>query len=358
MHREPAHHAPIAPTPALYSTPLKHEALELFTTCPPSNLVPKDSYDARVRDVARWSDDAGCAGILVYTDNGLVDPWLLSQLIIQHTRALAPLVAVQPIYMHPYTVAKMIASIAHLHGRRIWLNLVAGGFKNDLIALNDTTPHDQRYERIQEYVQVIQGVLATKTAFSFSGKHYKVERLKMTPPLPDALFPGILLSGSSAAGLATAAALGATAVQYPKPSHEHAATMERKDVRYGVRVGVLARDTADEAWRIAEARFPVDRKGQLTHELAMKVTDSHWHKQLSELGKEAAQGRSPYWLVPFENYKTFCPYLVGDHATVGKELAGYLALGVRTFILDVPETADDLPHTRRAFERAQELLPS
>ena len=37
------------------------------------------------------------------------------------------------------------------HGQRLWLNMVAGGFKNDLAALNDDTPHDKRYQRLVEY---------------------------------------------------------------------------------------------------------------------------------------------------------------------------------------------------------------
>jgi hypothetical protein len=35
----------------------------------------------RVEDVARWSDHAGCKGILVYTDNRLADPRLVSHVI-------------------------------------------------------------------------------------------------------------------------------------------------------------------------------------------------------------------------------------------------------------------------------------
>jgi len=46
---------------------------------------------------------------LIYTDNGLVDPWLIAQAMITHTERLCPLVAVQPVYMHPYAVAKMVA---------------------------------------------------------------------------------------------------------------------------------------------------------------------------------------------------------------------------------------------------------
>jgi alkanesulfonate monooxygenase len=62
--------------------------------------------------------------------------------------------------------------------------------------------------------------------------------------------------------------------------------------------------------------------------------------------------------VPFENYKTFCPYLVGSYERVGDELARYIAIGYRTFILDVPADPDDLGHMRMAFVRAAALAPS
>ena len=47
--------------------------------------------------------------------------------------------------MHPYTAAKMVATLAHLYGRRVYLNLIAGGYRNDLKALGDTAEHDDRY---------------------------------------------------------------------------------------------------------------------------------------------------------------------------------------------------------------------
>src|SRR4029077_10413416 len=178
--------------------------LEIFSTCPQAMDSGREAYAQRVIDVARWSERLGCKGILVYSDNRQLDPWLVSHLIIQHTKALCPLVAVQPVYMHPYTVAKMMATFAHLYRRRIHLNLVAGGFKNDLAALNDPTPHDERYERLIEYATIIKGLLADQDAITFQGKFYRVDKLKMTPPSPEALFPGVLISGSSEAGLSAA----------------------------------------------------------------------------------------------------------------------------------------------------------
>ena len=329
-------------------------SLEVFSTCPQSSDGDRETYLQRVVDVARWSERAGCKGILVYSDNRLADPWLISHIIIQNTARLCPLVAVQPVYMHPYAVAKMVASFGHLHGRQIYLNMVAGGFKNDLVALNDTTPHDKRYDRLIEYTLIIRELLAGPAAVSSEGEFYKVKNLKLTPPLRSELFPGIFVSGSSDAGLAAAKAIGATAVKYPKAPGEEVAPDE--GVGAGVRVGIIAREDGDEAWRIARERFPEDRRGQLTHQLAMKVSDSVWHGQLSELAEATASGDSPYWLVPFENYKTMCPYLVGSYERVGEELSRYIAVGYRSFILDIPPTEEELHHTNHAFHRALTLV--
>jgi alkanesulfonate monooxygenase len=331
-------------------------AIDLFSTCPASNGVPRAEYVQKVIDVARWSDEAGCRGILVYTDNAQVDPWLAAQIIIQNTKTLCPLVAVQPIYMHPHTVAKMVTSLAWLHGRQTYLNMVAGGFKNDLAALNDTTPHEKRYARLTEYTTIISQLLAGAGPVSFSGEFYMVDKLRLAPPLPPELFPGIFISGSSEDGLAAAQALGATAIQYPKPAQEYRGQAPTEAIRCGIRVGVISRERTDHAWDVARTRFPEDRKGQLAHQLAMKVSDSVWHKHLSEMGIETAP--SPYWLGPFQNYKTMCPYLVGSYEEVAYELAGYIAAGYRTFILDVPPDAEELDHTNIAFVRALETAES
>ena len=315
-------------------------------------MVSRERYVDEVKAVARWSEDCGCKGILVYTDNSLVDPWLVSQIILQNTRTLCPLVAVQPAYMHPYAVAKIVSSFAHLYERRIYLNMVAGGFTTDLAALNDTTPHDKRYARLIEYTSIIKQLLGYAGPVTFEGEFYTIRNLRMTPPLPAPLLPGVFVSGSSEAGLSAAKALGATAVKYPKPAGEYGQANAEECLDAGVRVGIITRASADEAWRIAHERFPTDKKGQLTHKLAMKVSDSSWHKQLSEIAAESTIGETPYWLVPFENYKTFCPYLVGDYQAVSDELAHYVTAGYRTFILDIPAHQDELSHTSEVFKLA------
>jgi alkanesulfonate monooxygenase len=329
--------------------------VEIFSTSPQSKDVPRDRYLEEVARVARWSEEAGCTGILVYTDNSIVDPWLVAQVILQSTARLAPLVATQPVYMHPYAVAKMVSSLGFMYRRRLWLNMVAGGFKNDLASLNDETPHDKRYQRLVEYTLIVKRLVESPEPVSFEGEFYKVKNLRMTPPLEPDLVPGILVSGSSSAGLEAAKAIGATAVKYPRPPKAYAGAPGPEGVGCGVRVGIVARERQADAWAAAEARFPADRAGQIAHKLAMKVSDSHWHRQLSEAAQAEGMREGPYWMWPFENYKTFCPYLVGDYDEVAEQISLYMQIGYRTFILDIPPSREELDHIRRVFARAGAL---
>lgn len=335
--------------------------LQIYSTCPQSKDVPAERYATAVAETARWSEAAGCTGMLVYTDNSIADPWLVAQTVLAATERLAPLVAVQPVYMHPYAAASMVSSLTYLHGRAVHLNMLAGGFRNDLIALGDQTGHDDRYTRTVEYTQILLGLLRGETV-THEGRWHQVRNLRLAPALPPHLMPEVLISGSSPAGRAAAAEIGAVPIRYPEPLDQDIADAGPDTVPGGgVRVGIIAREDAAEAWRVAEERFPDTRAGQVAHAIAMRTSDSHWHQQLARASAAADpapcadSGDSgepdPYWLGPFENYHTFCPYLVGSYDRVGKAIAHYVDQGTRVFVLDIPPSAEELAHTGTVLSR-------
>ena len=45
--------------------------------------------------------------------------------------------------------------------------MVAGGFRNDLIALGDCIEHDDRYDRIVEYVSIMKSLLEEPRPLTF-----------------------------------------------------------------------------------------------------------------------------------------------------------------------------------------------
>jgi alkanesulfonate monooxygenase len=329
--------------------------LKIFTTCPVSTLDKARACLRRIENVARWSEAAGCEGILVFSDNRQLDPWLVSRAIMGATEKLCPLVAVQPAYAHPYTIAKTIASFGFMYGRRVYLNMVAGGFANDMQVLNDATPHDQRYARLVEYTKIIQRLLRSDEPVTFDGFFCKVTNLRMVPPLPPELQPPVFVSGSSDAGRSAALELGATAIEYPTPATAAGQQPDRTPSKrgYGVRIGIITDRDEARAWSIASERFPEDRKGQLTRQLATKVSDSRWHQQLSELADDEGRNGN-YWLAPFRNYQAMCPYLVGSYDQVAAELARYVDDGCETFIVDEPASEEDMQHTGFVFELVTE----
>lgn len=327
--------------------------MKLLTTAPPSVRFEPGTYLNAVRDLARWNEAAGVEGMLIYTDNSLIDPWPVAQVVLESTNDFVPLVAVQPVYMSPYTAACKIASLAFLYQRKIALNMVAGGFKNDLQNLGDDTDHDSRYDRLIEYTLIMKALLRGEVV-TFEGTYYQVKNLKLDPVLSPDLMPDIYLSGASDACIAAAATLEATRFSYTKPPADLAANTPLPGAgQLGLRFGIIARETAAEAWHVARNRFPADRRGQMAHKMARSTSDSIWHQEIAAMADDLHDARDgAYWLYPIKNYRTFCPYLVGTYEEVGAYITQYAALGFRDLILDVPESEDDLAHAMRAVRHS------
>jgi alkanesulfonate monooxygenase len=328
--------------------------VRLFTTIPPASRgghPGRDDYRQLVRATARMSEDAGFEGALVYSDNHTVDPWAVAQDVVLATERFKPLVAVQPVYMHPYTVAKTIASYGVLYGRSVCLNLVAGGNRSDLTALDDTTEHDQRYERLTEYGWLITQLLAGAGPVTFEGDYYRVRALGMFPALPQHLRPELFISGSSEAGRRAGDRLGALALRYPQPPGTGIPGPHNDLGGGGVRIGIIARDSDQEAWSVARDRFPDTRAGRMLQQMARNSSDSEWIARLSESEELPAGADSPYWMGPFKTYATFCPYLVGSYERVAAEVTRYVDIGCRTFILDTARAESDYADITAVFAR-------
>jgi alkanesulfonate monooxygenase len=295
----------------------------------------------------------GWHSLLVYSDHGQVDPWLGSTLLLQSTQKISPLVAVQPLYMHPYSVAKMVCTLSLLYERPVHLNFVSGGFPRDLETFCDKSGHDERYDRLVEYATIISKLLNDKTPCSFSGKYYQIEslQLQLASAVPKGCLPTFTTSGSSAAGLTAARATGAIAVQYLRPAFEYDCAFPI-DIKHGARLGIIARDTTSEAWQVASALYPANPLGATVRKYHVSISDSVWVK---ELGKEikVPEGH-PYWLGPYRNGYASCPFLVGSIGEVSREIALYIGLGIRMFLIQSSWTEEDTASIGNVFAAAED----
>jgi len=313
----------------------------------------KDYHEAIAR-AGKWAEAGNCRGALIFTDHYSPDPWVVAQHLIERTETLVPLVATQPPYVHPYALARIISSIACLYRRRVDVNLVTGGNRDHLAAVGSHIDHDERYRRLIEFAKAIGTLLGSTEPVTMNGTYYQLNSAFLHPPLRPDMFPRFFAGGSSAAVRDAVRALGITRLQYPRPLGDY--PPGATDLQgTGIRVGIIARDTTAEAWRVAHRRFPVNNAGERRRELMVPAIDSGWWHQLREVASRAPLADSPYWVYPLKAYAEYCPYLVGDHRTVAEYFAGYLDLGITTLILHSPQDEADVPNAMIMLEQAERL---
>ncbi|MGE0160274.1 MAG: LLM class flavin-dependent oxidoreductase [Gemmatimonadales bacterium] len=319
-----------------------NRTVDVFAACPSATGASPKSYLKRVRDVARWSERQRFRGALVRTDETLIDPWLVTQTAVQGTRTLVPLVVVQPTHMHPFPVARKVATLACLYGRRVFIHWVAGSLKDDV-------PHDERYARLVEFATIVRQ-LTDGTAVTAEGRYYDARGLELRQAVDAALRPEFVVSGSSTAGRAASQALGALSLTHALPPDEDQVPSLEIGPSAALRIGIIARRDGDEAWRVAHRRFsPAHRRAYGAIGWARHPDD------LRLSGERAATGTT-YWTEPFENYQTMCPYLVGSHEEVSSALARYVQRGYGTFVLDEPDSEADLENARIVFDNARRTI--
>jgi len=301
------------------------------------------SIDELMR-VARFSEHNRLEGPLLFAGNDTpVEPWSMAQHILAHTAKISPLIAVNPVYMHPFTVAKFVSSFALLHRRKVYLNMITGTATSDLLGLGEQRSHEERYSRLGEFILILRQLLAGTRPVSFHGKFYATNNLQLRPGVPPALMPEFLIAGQSDDARRVAAQMGCLMMQMLPPD------LERGIGAPGLNFGIFAREERDQARRAAKILFQdSDEKRELL-KYTMENTDSAWKRRLYEAGQNGELCENGYWLLPFLTYQADCPYIVGSYAEIGAKLRRFAEMNVSTIILDVVADEQELDHVCKAL---------
>jgi alkanesulfonate monooxygenase SsuD/methylene tetrahydromethanopterin reductase-like flavin-dependent oxidoreductase (luciferase family) len=304
--------------------------------------INEHGYLDRVMSFTRSCDELGYTGAPLHYNHRTFDPWQLAGAILTSTESFTPMIAVQPYAAPPFTVAKMIATIAYLYGRRVDLNLISGSSSGELNDIQDPLSHTARYDRLREYAQVIRGLLELAdedTFLDFDGEHDRYKELHyFSAGMPKELMPRFYLAGSSAAAKMTAIETGSCLLTNPEPIADYRRNfIEPLDgaVDLGVRFGIIARETSAEAWRAARQYFPNDPGGLATEFSYGKGSDSNWRRTISELAQRELYD-DIYWLGPTRASRSYSPFLVGSFDEVATYLEQYVEAGVSALVLASP----------------------
>jgi len=310
----------------------------------PRNHEPTSHIDNIMR-VARFSEINGFEGPLLFTGNDIaVEPWTMAQHILSQTTKISPLIAVNPVYMHPFTVARLVSSFAQLYGRKVYLNMVTGTATSDLSAIGEQHSHEDRYLRLGEFISIVRKLLVSARPISFNGKFYSLRNLQLRPSFPVALLPEFLIAGQSDDALRVSSEMGCLAMQMLPPTLEDGLSNAP-----GVNMGIVARQERDQAWRAAHVLFQDSAENRDVLKYTMSNTDSVWKRRLGAEAEIEELRENGYWLGPFMNYQADCPYLVGSYSDVGSSLRRFVEKKISTIILDVIADEEELQHVSRTL---------
>lgn len=304
--------------------------------------------------VGAWCAKHRFEGPLIFNGNDtLTEVWVIAQMLLERY-GVSPLVAVNPHFMHPFTVAKMVSTFATAYGKSISLNMITGTALNQAEQLNDTLDHDQKYDRLLEYVEIVQQLTRNSgRPVSYEGQHYTIKDLPLNPPIPQQLLPTYFVAGHSEKALEIRDKTGAVGMQMLMPDLAEAA---RKNGAKGIHFGIVTRETEAEARAAAKERFPEDRRGKHMQDRSMKNTDSAWKRRLKFASDAPDESENGYSLSPFRNFQADCPFFVGSHAQVAELLADLAKNGVGEFVIDIPLGDAEFANIARAVDMARGMV--
>jgi alkanesulfonate monooxygenase len=312
--------------------------------------------------VARAAEQLGFDAVLTPTGTWCEDAWIMTAALIRETRTLRFLVAFRPGSISPTLAAQQAATFQRASGGRLLLNIVTGGDPTEMARFGTSTDHDARYAQTAEFMSVLRGAWSGEP-FTLDGEHIQVEGA--TVQLPPDPAPEIYFGGASPAAEAVAASQADIYLAWGEPPamvaervdrmREHAAAVGR-ELRMGIRLHVISRDRADDAW--AEAQRLLDNMDPAT----VKAAQANFTKTQS-VGQQrmaSLHAGDPDKLVVGPNLWAGIGLvrggagtaLVGSHEEVAERIADYHAVGFDEFILS------GHPHLEEAYWVGEGVLPA
>lgn len=129
-----------------------------------------------------------------------LDAWSTAAALAAVTERLEIMAAVRPAFHNPAVTAKMAANIDQLSGGRFTLNVVSAWWAEEARQYGGTfTEHDERYDRTDEFLQVMKG-LWTTDEFSFQGRYYAAQGARLQPKPLQRPHPLLYAGGESPRG--------------------------------------------------------------------------------------------------------------------------------------------------------------
>jgi alkanesulfonate monooxygenase len=313
-----------------------------------------------IGQIARSAEQLGFTGALTPTSSWCEDAWVMTAALSQVTERFKFLVAFRPGLMSPTLAAHMAATYQRVSGGRLLLNVVTGGDDVEQRRFGDHLSKEARYERAGEFLHIVRELWRGQPV-TFAGRHYDVRDGQIVPAR---IWPQIYLGGSSDPALDVAARYADVYLTWGEPPKAVAEKLDAvrtqakaagRELRFGIRLHVITRNTAAEAWAQAERLLEgLDPAAIERAQAIQRASQSEGQRRMTALhgGRTDALEVSPnLWAGVGLVRGGAGTALVGSHDEVAERIAEYHGLGIDEFILS------GYPHLEEAYQAGEGLIP-
>jgi alkanesulfonate monooxygenase len=311
--------------------------------------------------IARSAEQLGFEAALTPTGAWCEDAWVSTAMLSAVSERLRFLVAFRPGLTSPYVAAQMAGTFQNLSGGRLALNVVTGGESHEQRMFGDFLDKEGRYERCDEFLEIVRR-LWTGNPVTFTGRHLRVEDAVLAQ-VPEPL-PPIYFGGSSPAATRVAARHADVYLTWGEPpaavaekvAHvRRAAEAEGRELRFGIRLHVIARETAEAAWAEADRLLA----GISEDDVARVRSGLLRSESVGQQRMLALNGGTRDDLVVHPGLWAGIGLvrggagtaMVGSHQEVADLVEEYAAVGIEEFVLS------GYPHLEEAYQFGEGVLP-
>jgi alkanesulfonate monooxygenase len=329
----------------------------------------RDASIDYLASIVRSAESFGFTGALIPTGAWCEDAFVTAALLARETTSLAFLVAFRPGLVSPTLSAQMAATFARHAPRRILLNVVVGGEAHEQRAFGDYLDKDARYQRADEFLDVVRRLWAGETVTTH-GEHIRVDEASLAT-LPNPV-PPLYFGGSSAAAGPVAARHADVYLTWGEPPAAvrekiewiRALAAERdRSVRFGIRLHTISRDSADEAWLQADKLVgALDDETVRTAQAGLSRSQSEGQRRMLALHEanradgtwhdaRAVEIAPNLWAGVGLVRGGAGTALVGSHTDVADRIVEYAEIGIDEFIFS------GYPHLEELFWFGEGVVP-
>jgi alkanesulfonate monooxygenase len=321
----------------------------------------REASIAYLSRIATAAEDLGFEAALTPTGGWCDDAWVVTAMLSETSERLKFLVAFRPGLVSPTLAAQMAATFQWHSNGRLLLNVVTGGDAAEQRAFGDFLDKEQRYQRTGEFLEIVRRLWDGETV-DFAGDHLRVEGATIHR-LPDPR-PEIYFGGSSPAGIEVAAEHVDVYLTWGEPPAAVAEKIDRvreaaaargRELRFGIRLHTISRDTDAAAWAEAERLLdsvPAETIAQVQAKL--RESESEGQRRMTELHGGSRDGLEVYpnlWAGVGLGRGGAGTALVGSHAEVAERIEEYADAGIEEFVLS------GYPHLEELYWFGEGVLP-